>query len=84
MATLGDLQDALFAQIDRLAEAQSDEAVAMGVSRASAVKGIAETVIANAKTAMDAVRLGSELYGAKVATVDPALRLTNGDAKKNG
>ncbi len=84
MGTLGDLNDALFAQIDRLAEAKSDEAVAMEVSRASAVKGIAETVIANAKTAIDAVRLGSELYGAKVATVDPALRLTNGDAKKNG
>lgn len=81
MATLGDLQDALFAQIDRLAEAQSEEAVAIEVSRASAVKGIAETVIANARTAMDAVRLGSELYGAKVATVDPALRLTDGKAR---
>lgn len=81
MATLGDLQDALFAQIDRLAEAQSEDAVAIEVSRASAVKGIAETVIANARTAMDAVRLGSELYGAKVATVDPALRLTDGKAR---
>lgn len=81
MATLGDLQDALFAQIDRLAEAQSEEAVAIEVSRASAVKGIAETVIANARTAMDAVRLGSELYGAKVATIDPALRLTDGKAR---
>lgn len=81
MATLGDLQDALFAQIDRLAEAQSEEAVAIEVSRASAVKGIAETVIANARTAMDAVRLGSDLYGAKVATIDPALRLTDGKAR---
>lgn len=79
--TLGDLQAALFAQIDRLAAAEGEDAVAIEVSRAGAVKGIAETVLANARTAMDAVKLGSDLYGAKVATVDPALRLTDGNAR---
>ena len=79
--TLGDLQAALFAQIDRLAAAEGEDAVAIEVSRAGAVKGIAETVLANARTAMDAVKLGSDLYGAKVATGDPALRLTDGNAR---
>ena len=61
---LGKLNDALFAELDRLSsvDIKDEEAVKLEISRSKAIEGIAKTTVDNAKTILDATRLRAE-YG---------------------
>lgn len=68
--TFDALNDALFAQIDRLAQAEGDEDVRKEIERSEAVSKLAGNVIGNAKTAVALLKMqqdaGMEIAG-KVA-----------------
>ena len=61
---LGKLNDALFAELDRLSsvDIKDEDAVKLEISRSKAIEGIAKTTVDNAKTILDATRLRAE-YG---------------------
>lgn len=61
---LGRLNDALFAELDRLStiDIKDEDAVKLEISRSKAIEGIAKTTVDNAKTILDATRLRAE-YG---------------------
>lgn len=61
---LGRLNDALFAELDRLStiDIKDEDAVKLEISRSKAIEGIAKTTVDNAKTILDATRLKAE-YG---------------------
>lgn len=61
---LGKLNDALFAELDRLSsvDIKDENAVKLEISRSKAIEGIAKTTVDNAKTILDATRLRAE-YG---------------------
>lgn len=80
--TLGDLNQVLFNELDRLVSADSEDAVRVEVSRAKAVKEVAETILENSRCAMDAVKLGYDIAGGKVATVAAPLTMRLSDGSK--
>lgn len=55
--TFDELNDALFAQMDRLAGAADEEAVEREIGRSEAVSKLAGNIIANTKAAIDLVRM---------------------------
>lgn len=61
---LGKLNDALFAELDRLSsvDIKDEDAVKLEISRSKAIEGIAKTTVDNAKTILEATRLRAE-YG---------------------
>lgn len=62
---LSDLNNHLFAQLERLAdESLEAEAVAREVSRAEAMVKVSDQILANAKLHLDAARLVAEHGGA--------------------
>lgn len=62
--TLMDLNDHLFAQLERLGDASlSEEAMKSEIERARAVTGVAQQVIASANTALRTVELKDRLAG---------------------
>lgn len=66
---LGRLNDLLFAELDRLnsVDPENKDAVALEVSRAKAMQGIAAQVTDSCKVVLDTVRLRAEWSGARVA-----------------
>lgn len=66
--TLGDLNDIIFRQLDRLeAQRPSDpEAMAAEIGRAKTIQGLAGTVISNGKLVLEAARM-RESVGESVA-----------------
>jgi hypothetical protein len=59
---LGKLNDALFAELDRLSsvDIKDEDAVKLEISRSKAIEGIASTTIENAKTILEATRIKAE------------------------
>lgn len=58
---LTDLNDYLFAQLERLAdETLSPDAIAQEIKRAEAIVNVADTVVVNARLQLDAYRLVAE------------------------
>lgn len=74
--TLGDLNEILFYELERLAEADGEEAVRIEVSRAKAIKDMSETVLENSRVAMEAVALGASISGQSVAKIAAPLTLS--------
>lgn len=66
--TLGDLNDIIFRQLDRLEgqKPSEPEAMAAEIERAKTVQGLAATVIQNGRLVLDAVRT-SEAVGQELA-----------------
>lgn len=54
------LNFALFAQMDRLLEAENEEAVLREIERSRAVGGLATNIISNYRTAVDLMKLQAE------------------------
>jgi hypothetical protein len=61
--TLGQLNIELFSELHRLREVDVTDADALRaeIERSKAVEGIAQTIVTNAKTVLDATRMRSEL-----------------------
>ena len=59
--TLSDLNNHLFAQIERLGEEDiSEEKLQQEIGRAKAINGVAKNIIQNAKTALEGVKFTKE------------------------
>jgi hypothetical protein len=60
--SLGRLNEALFAELDRLAavDIKDEDAVKLEISRSKAIEGIAKTTVDNAKAILDATRMRAE------------------------
>lgn len=75
MNTLGDLNNHLFAELERLGdEEMSPEAMSVEIERARAVSGIAQQVIANANTVLRTL----EFRDSQVGTAQVPHMLTDG------
>lgn len=75
MNTLGDLNNHLFAELERLGdEEMSPEAMSVEIERARAVSGIAQQVIANANTVLRTL----EFRDGQVGTAQVPRMLTDG------
>ena len=75
MNTLGDLNNHLFAELERLGdEEMSPEAMSAEIERARAVSGIAQQVIANANTVLRTL----EFRDGQVGTAQVPHMLTDG------
>lgn len=80
---LTDLNDALFAQLERLSdEGMTPEAVAIEISRAGAVVQVADKIVANAKLQLDAVKLVAE-HGDRFKNALPMITGTAGSEVKS-
>lgn len=66
---LGRLNEVLFEELDRLNAMDADDrdAVALEVSRAKAVQGIASQITASSQIVLDTVKLRAELAGSRMA-----------------
>lgn len=78
---LSDLNNHLFAQLERLSDEElKDEALQEEIERSKAVQGIAGSIINNAKLALDAEKFKTE-YGKQqmpeMLTEKPALKAIN-------
>ncbi len=82
---LTDLNDMLFAQLERLSdETLKPEQIATEIERSGALVGVADRIVANAKLQLDAVKLVAE-HGDKVTKHMPMLGAGangNGEVKK--
>ena len=76
---LTDLNDYLFAQLERLADEDlSSDALEAEVKRSDAVVHLADTIVANAKLQLDACKLVAE-HGEKFSKLLPMLGGGNGN-----
>jgi len=70
---LGDLNNALFAQLERLgAEELAGDALAAEIQRANAIVQVGDSIITNARLQLEAVKLVAE-HGDRVAKHLPML-----------
>jgi hypothetical protein len=60
MASLSDLNERLFRELDRLEAVDDPDEIRTEVERARAIQGMASTAVANANTMLAAVRLQRE------------------------
>ncbi|AIQ24279.1 hypothetical protein MKX34_17330 [Paenibacillus sp. FSL R5-0636] len=66
--TLGDLNNHLFAQLERLSDEElTGEKLADEISRAKAVTSVASQVIANGSLVLDAIKLSDDKMNANTA-----------------
>ncbi|OMC67697.1 hypothetical protein BK125_28230 [Paenibacillus odorifer] len=66
--TLGDLNNHLFAQLERLSDEElAGEKLADEISRAKAVTSVASQVIANGSLVLDAIKLSDDKMNANTA-----------------
>jgi hypothetical protein len=66
--TLGDLNNHLFAQLERLSDEElTGEKLADEISRAKAVTSVASQVIANGSLVLDAIKLADDKMDAKTS-----------------
>lgn len=66
--TLGDLNNHLFAQLERLSDEElTGEKLADEISRAKAVTSVASQVIANGSLVLDAIKLADDKMNANTA-----------------
>ncbi|MEC0131511.1 MULTISPECIES: hypothetical protein [Paenibacillus] len=66
--TLGDLNNHLFAQLERLSDEElTGEKLADEISRAKAVTSVASQVIANGSLVLDAIKLSDDRINANTA-----------------
>lgn len=81
MANLGDLNDRLFRELDRLDALDMDdqEAVEREVERAHAIQGLAQTTINNAGTILAAMRMQRDAETGVAGTVHVPRMLSGGD-----
>lgn len=82
---LTDLNDHLFAEIERLGDEElTEEGLQTEVSRAKAISDVAGKIIDNAKLALEATRLQVEYGGVNRSAIDlpPMLENKSGTAKK--
>lgn len=72
---LGRLNEVLFEELDRLNAMDADDrdAVALEVSRAKAVQGIASQITASSQIVLDTVKLRAEWAGSRMAKTPPML-----------
>lgn len=67
--TLVDLNEALFAQLGRLADAETkDDQLKDEIERSQAITSVAKTIINNAQTALEGAKLQYEYRGYKDGT----------------
>lgn len=61
--TLGRLNDALFAELERLSavDARDPDALQAEISRAKSIEGVSKTIVENAKVIMDATIMRANL-----------------------
>lgn len=76
--TFDELNDALFAQMDRLANAADEEAVEREIGRSEAVSKLAGNIIANTKSAIDLVRMQRDAGMDVAAMVSAPPRMLGG------
>lgn len=68
--TINDLADALFRQLDRLDNAEGDDAINVEVSRARAVMGVASSINDAYRLELDVVKTRAEIAGYANAAKD--------------
>lgn len=74
--TLGDLNNHLFAEMERLSDEElTGDALQEEITRAKAVQGISAQIIHNAKLVLDAVKFNDDHYNAE----HNAPRMLSGD-----
>lgn len=80
-----DLNDHLFAELERLSDEElRGDKLQEEIIRAKAVEGIANTIIDNAKLALDATKLQVEFGGVNRKAIDlPPMLENKTDAKRN-
>lgn len=79
MKTLADLNEHMFAQLERLnGDNLNEDQMASEIERSKAIAGISKAIIDNAKTALDGAKFQAEFGGYKKNSVPPML-LTKGD-----
>lgn len=80
--SLNDLNNHLFAALERLNDEDLDEAkLKVEVERAQAVIGIGEAIIHNADTQLKAIRMAGEYCGTKLQVPQNILSLAHVEAK---
>ena len=81
--TLGDLNNHLFAQLERLGEEElKGEHLSEEIGRAKAITQVANQIISNGKLVLDAIKTKDEYLGGDNKKIPPMLResfLTSGD-----
>lgn len=83
---LTDLNDHLFAELERLGDEDLDEEkMKTEIDRAKALGNIANSIINNAKLSLDAVRLQVEYGGTNRSAIElPPMLENNSNGKKQG
>ena len=72
--TLGDLNNFLFSQLERLDNPEiTEEELQAEIQRSKAIAGVASQIISNANTVLDAQRFASETIGRSKAEVPKML-----------
>ena len=78
--TLSDLNNHLFAQLERLGdEALSSEQIANEISRAKAITDVSKEIVSNASLQLEAVKLKAEYKGLQTNDI-PVLIVGKNDA----
>lgn len=79
-STFDQLNDALFAELDRLAQVDGEEAIEREIERANAVSGLARNIIGNASTAISLMKFQNDtgLSTAELIAKQPKM-LNGGD-----
>ena len=73
--TLGDLNNHLFAQLERLGEEElKGEHLAEEIERAKAITQVANQIISNGKLVLDAIKIKDEYLGGDNKKIPPMLR----------